>query len=78
MEAAKEVCFGCGAFADAPVIGLGKVVVEGEVVGSFQVFDICEQCWKYPDHRKTPLKMHFFDKSQREMALARAGSSNIG
>lgn len=61
-----ELCSGCGATAEAhPIVG----VTRDEETEKMAAFPVCYQCWVDPGHRQRPLKMHFFDRSQAEVAV---------
>jgi hypothetical protein len=71
----EDECAGCGArSASHPMVG----VTHDRESGRSTAFPVCEQCWRDPRHRLVPLKMHFFEASQAAVAVARAGSSNLG
>jgi hypothetical protein len=50
-----------------------------EVVGPdrFMSVPVCEACWRNPAHRKTPIKGHFFQRSEESTAVRLAGSGAI-
>jgi hypothetical protein len=65
---AEELCSGCGAVAPHhPVVGVTR-----DEDGRMASFPICDACWRDPSHRTVPLKMHFFDPTQAETAVANA------
>ena len=71
-----EVCAGCGNVASSfPIVGIKR---DPENYNHWASFPICEKCWKDPKHRVFPLKMHFFDKRSEQIALERAGSTDLG
>jgi len=70
-----EPCTGCGAIAPQhPIVGVARDRETGEM----SAFPVCEPCWRDPAHRKAPLKMHFFPRDQERIAVASAGSPNLG
>jgi len=72
----KEPCPGCGkALGEDDYTHVGIIRDED---GSFAAFPVCEQCFRVPTTRKYVLKMHFFPKGMKDMALERAGSTDIG
>ena len=73
---AEEMCTGCGLVSSEPLPFVG--VTRDASSGQMTAFPVCYDCWKTPEHRRTKLKMHFFSRAQEEMAVARAGSDNIG
>lgn len=75
--AKQEVCAGCGAKAEAhPIIGISGPGAHD--TPGYSDHPVCAACHQNPEHRTTPLKMHFFERAAREQALARAGDSGIG
>ena len=74
-EFARCECAWCGAKAGRhPYVG----ITQSEDKAGWVALDICLECWKEPSHRKVQIKAHFFPVEQKDQALARAGSSNIG
>lgn len=70
-----EPCSGCGGMSEShPWVG----VTRDQESGQFAAFPVCGECHKNPEHRKVVLKMHFFSKDAAKVAVARAGSPNIG
>lgn len=70
-----EVCTGCGAAAPVhPMVGVAR----DRETGGMAAFPVCEACWRWPAHRKAPLKMHFFPRAQARVAVALAGSETLG
>ena len=69
-----EPCSGCGDVARHPMVG----VTRDEETGEMEAFPVCRECWLNPEHRKTPLKMHFYAADQADIALERAGKGDIG
>ncbi len=71
-----EPCPGCGTvLGDTDYSHVGIIRDED---GSFTAFPVCDPCFKDPAHRKYKLKMHFFPRSMKGVALERAGSTDIG
>lgn len=74
LEPAVEVCAGCGVEAPThPWVG-----VTHQPGGVFLALPVCGPCHADPSHRTFSLKMHYFPREQRDLALRRAGSSDIG
>lgn len=70
-----EPCSGCGAMAFRhPIVGVGW----DQEAMRFDGFPICDPCWRNPQHRTRPLKMHFFERKHEREAVARAGSNQLG
>lgn len=70
-----EGCAGCGALAfQHPMV----VVMHDDIAGGMRAFPVCHHCWTDPMHRQMPLKGHFFPRAMGGLAVAMAGSSNIG
>jgi len=64
-----EVCSGCGATADQhPYVGVAKDVETGH----FAPFPVCFLCFRDPEHRTAPLKMHFFEARHAAQAVQAA------
>lgn len=73
-----EICSGCGAASVGDRHPIGGVGWDKET-GQFEVFPICDGCWRgLPGYRKVPLKMHFFERSQADVAVGLAGKGDIG
>lgn len=69
-----ELCSGCGAVASShPMIGIAK-----DEDGTWAAFPVCGACHVDPAHRQRTLDMTFFPREQRAIALALAGSANVG
>ena len=71
------MCSGCGAVAiqaPHPIVGIGW----DQETNAFAAFPVCDPCWRHPEHRAVKLKMHFFPRDQEAIALAAAGSENLG
>lgn len=67
---APESCLGCdGTAPEHPYVGVTFV---GDVPVAYPV---CAACHQTPPR---PLDVHFFPREMREVALARAGSTNLG
>jgi hypothetical protein len=63
---AEDLCSGCGAVAPAhPIMG----VTRDTETGRMAAFPICAACWSDPSHRRRPLKMHFFDRTDAAVAI---------
>lgn len=74
-EVKMEPCSGCGEMADDhPMVGVTRDKESGEMAA----FPVCESCHRDPAHRQITLKMHFFPRAQRDIAVARAGKGDIG
>lgn len=70
-----EACIGCGARAlQHPMVAVSFE----EATDRFRAFPVCKACWTSPSHRAFPIKGHFFPRAQEQLAVARAGSSEIG
>jgi hypothetical protein len=81
-------CAGCGILAEShPMVCVvnpsdkDTMMAEGvptSVAGprGFVAVEVCDECWKHPDHRKRPLKGHFFHKQDAPTALFHAGSNS--
>lgn len=79
-----EVCVGCGAEAPDGRFEFGGVGApnpeegttpddeEGPNTSDFAWHPVCNACHQDPAHRKTKLKVHFFPRAQRRMALLAA------
>ena len=68
-----EACIGCGAEAlRHPIVAIG-ISETGAIA-----LPVCRTCWENPEHRKVGIKGHFFTRAQERVALAHAGSSQIG
>lgn len=53
-----EMCSGCGSVAENyPFVGIAR----DEETNLMTAYPICHPCWADPNHRKRPLKMHFFE-----------------
>lgn len=75
----KEPCAGCGEMSDDhSIVGIASEDGIRENRCLWAAFPICAKCHVDPSHRKCVLKMHFFPREMRAVALAHAGSSSIG
>ena len=68
-----EGCIGCG----APALRHPMVAVMQDA-GQWKAFPVCKACWSEPAHRRLPIKGHFFTRAQEKLAVAMAGSAQIG
>lgn len=66
-----EFCIGCG--AEAPMLAYTAVMADGS--GGFKSEPVCYLCWRDPEHRKNPIKGHFFERRHAEAAVAAAERS---
>lgn len=70
-----ERCIGCGALSlRHPMVAVGLDTQADRM----RAYPVCETCWTHPEHRTTQIKGHFFTRSQERVAVAMAGSSQIG
>lgn len=73
-----EPCSGCGRMsivgAPHPIVGVALDAETNEMAA----FPVCGACWRDPAHRTMPLKMHFFPRDQKAVAVERAGKGDIG
>lgn len=71
-----ELCTGCGAVTPSrhPIGGVKR----DRETGQFEVFPVCDACWKDPTHRKVRLAMHFFQRDYADIAVQHAGKGSIG
>jgi hypothetical protein len=60
--------------SEHPIVGVTKDLETGE----WEAFPVCSPCHQDPQHRKVKLKMHFFPREMKKIAVARAGSLDIG
>jgi hypothetical protein len=66
---AESMCSGCGTVAEShPYVGVARDVETGLMTA----YPVCFLCWRDPEHRQHPLKMHFFDARQAPQAVADA------
>ncbi len=75
----QETCIGCGTKAlTLPMVAIIAVEIEGAEEVTFKSEPVCRACHEDPSSRVTPIKGHFFDRRDAEVALRRAGSSELG
>jgi hypothetical protein len=68
-----EMCSGCGAVAPQhPLVGVTRDVETGLMTA----FPVCHECWATPSHRTRPIKMHFFDRAEADLAV-QAAEDNV-
>lgn len=81
-----ERCSGCGVMAmNHPFVGITRVANDHPFVGvtremesgEMAAFPICGLCQRDPTHRKAGLKMHFFPREMKDIAVARAGKGDL-
>lgn len=69
----ESMCSGCGTVAEShPFVGVAR----DQETHRMAAYPICYECWQNPAHRKRPLKMHFFERSQA-IAAVTAAEENI-
>jgi hypothetical protein len=71
---AANLCSGCGTVSDTqhPYVGVAR----DEETGVMTAYPICLACWRTPEHRQRPLKMHFFEAHLADAAV-QAADDNI-
>jgi hypothetical protein len=80
-----ERCAGCDDEGQMPIVG---IALANDALKDFEIskasdrgfvaFGVCAACHRDPEHRKRPLKMHFFERGVMKHALRNAGSNVIG
>jgi hypothetical protein len=81
-----ETCYGCGAQgARFPIVAVmnaeDAVTPQPDKTPSERGFidvPVCAECHRDPQHRKVPIKGHFFGREQAKVAVEAAGSADIG
>jgi hypothetical protein len=80
-----ERCAGCDTEGTMPIVGIAQettaladFALSSPNDRGFAAYGVCADCHRDPEHRKRPLKMHFFDRSLMKHAVKNAGSNAIG
>lgn len=70
-----EPCSGCGVMSENhPFVGVTRDAESEEMAA----FPVCGACQRHTEHRKVRLKMHFFPREMKDIAVARAGKGDVG
>lgn len=82
LEMPTETCVGCdNTIKRQPwvVISRGDPTSadQNDTAVPFGHYPVCNECHVNPEHRKRPLKGHFFPRAGRSDAVQHAGSSSI-
>lgn len=75
MPSEDVKCYSCGKVYPPRIVAVMNKGTRANPV--WTAVDVCILCWHDPTHRKKPIKGHFFDKSQADVAVKAAGSSMI-